>query len=111
MQIAAEKTELNRAKTIAENKLQKKKEVYKDLQEQYTAVIKQYQQQIRINSVLGNKITEIMSMVNTKEGFEKLQSSPNLKETFGVTTKQKDDSGEMEFSGIENVLNQSRRER
>ena len=42
MQIAAEKTELNRAKTIAENKLQKKREVYKDLQEQHTAVIKQY---------------------------------------------------------------------
>ena len=40
MQLAAEKTELNRAKTIAESKLQKKREKYEELQQQHTVVIK-----------------------------------------------------------------------
>jgi len=42
MQLAAEKTELHRAKTIAENKLQKKREKYEELQQQHTVVIKQF---------------------------------------------------------------------
>jgi hypothetical protein len=41
MQLAAEKTELNRAKTIAESKLQKKRERYEDLQLQHVVTIKQ----------------------------------------------------------------------
>ena len=41
MQLAAEKTELNRAKTIAETKLQKKRERYEDLQLQHVVTIKQ----------------------------------------------------------------------
>ena len=55
LQLAAEKTEMNRAKTIAENKLAKKKEKFEELQHQYTVVVKQYQQQNKINQSLGIK--------------------------------------------------------
>jgi chromosome segregation ATPase len=43
LQMAAEKTELNRAKQIAEGKLEKKKEKQELLQNQLTVTIKQYQ--------------------------------------------------------------------
>lgn len=83
IQLAADKTDLNRAKTIAEGKLQNKKEKHEELQKQHTVVIKQFQQQIKINQSLGNYIQEILSMVSSKDGFEKLQNSPNLAEVFG----------------------------
>jgi hypothetical protein len=43
MQLAAEKTELNRAKGIAESKLARKKEKYEVLQQERSVVIKQLQ--------------------------------------------------------------------
>jgi len=49
IQLAADKTDLNRVKTIAEKKLQNKREKHEELQKQYQVVIKQFQQQIKIN--------------------------------------------------------------
>jgi uncharacterized protein (DUF2384 family) len=43
MQLAAEKTELNRAKQIAETKLARKKEKFELLQQERSVVIKQLQ--------------------------------------------------------------------
>lgn len=42
IQLAADKTDLNRAKTIAESKLENKKEKHEELQKQHTVVIKQF---------------------------------------------------------------------
>lgn len=102
MQLAAEKTELNRGKTIAESKLTKKKEKYEELQQKHTVVIKQFQQQIKINQSLGKIIQEIMSMVNTKDGYDKLKNSSNLLETLGIQQSANNNS-EMEFDGIMNT--------
>ena len=74
MQIAAEKTDLNRAKTIAETKLARKKEKYEVLQQERSVVIKQLQQTIKVNHSLGKYIQEIVQMVSSKDGFEKLQN-------------------------------------
>lgn len=68
LQVAAEKTELNRAKTIAENKLQRKREAHEELQKQHQVVLQQIVQQSKINHYIQN----VLAMVQKQEGYEKL---------------------------------------
>lgn len=107
LQLAAEKTEMNRAKTIAENKLAKKKEKFEELQHQYTVVVKQYQQQNKINQSLGTSIQKLIQLASTKDGFESLQNTSSLIELLGLSPS---NNSEMEFDST-SIMSHSVREK